>query len=75
MKNHTYLRVLNFVKQYQADHGLSPAYKDIAEGVGLASSSTVAHHLEQLEAMGKITRARINGRVVSRQIEVIEEPF
>ncbi|WP_276917450.1 LexA family protein [Aneurinibacillus aneurinilyticus] len=62
--------IIEFIKCYQADKGYSPSTREIAKGVGLASSSTVHGHLERLERRGYIKRGDIRS---PRAIEIIEE--
>lgn len=62
--------IIEFIKRYQADKGYSPAVREIAAAVGLASSSTVHGHLERLERRGYIKRGDIKS---PRAIEIIEE--
>lgn len=43
-----------FIIDYIKEHGYSPAYKEIAEGIGVRAVSTVAERIHRLEDMGKI---------------------
>lgn len=47
--------VLAFIAAHIAEHGYSPTVKEIGEGVGLRSASTVWHHLNALRAGGRVT--------------------
>lgn len=49
-------RILQFVRDFYRDHGYGPAYREIAEAVGLASTSSVAYQVRQLEKKGCLTR-------------------
>jgi len=51
------LQVLAYIKEHFADTGRAPTCREIAAGVGLASSSAAQHHVLKLEAMGLIERA------------------
>lgn len=51
-------RVLNFIVEYMSKNQYAPSVRDICEGVGLKSTSTVYGHLVNLEIEGKI---RFNG--------------
>lgn len=46
--------ILAFIASYWKDKGYAPSVRDIAEGVGLASTSTVAWWLMRLQRDGKI---------------------
>jgi repressor LexA len=50
--------LLGFLRRYLEDHGYAPSIEDIARGTGMRSKSTVAYHLDRLEAAGRIRRAR-----------------
>ncbi|MCR8656858.1 transcriptional repressor LexA [Paenibacillus endoradicis] len=50
------LSILDFIKQEVKDKGYPPSVREIAEAVGLLSSSTVHGHLDRLEKKGFIRR-------------------
>lgn len=49
-------RVLEFIETYHAAYGFVPAYRVIADGVGLMSSSTVYYHIVALVAAGRLVQ-------------------
>ncbi|MEU7905340.1 MarR family transcriptional regulator [Actinoplanes sp. NPDC049118] len=49
--------ILDFVRAHITTHGYAPTVRQIADGVGLASSSTVSYQLGKLEAKGALRRA------------------
>jgi repressor LexA len=49
-------QILDFIRAYAERHGVPPSYREIADAVGLKSSSTVKYHVEQLRTMGYLTR-------------------
>lgn len=61
--------IIEFIKRYQVDNGYSPTLREIAKGVGLASSSTVHGHLDRLEQYGYIKRGDPKS---PRTIEIID---
>ena len=72
-------RILEFIRERIAEQGYPPTVREIAEAVGLASTSAVHHHLLKLEREGKLqkdaTRSRaltipgsLGGRVVQAPI-------
>src|SRR5438477_570071 len=72
-------RILEFIRERIASQGYPPTVREIAEAVGLASTSAVHHHLLKLEREGKLqkdaTRSRaltipgsLGGRVVQAPI-------
>lgn len=46
--------IINFIRDYP--HKYPPSVREIGEGVGLKSSSTVHHHLSKLVELGIIVR-------------------
>jgi repressor LexA len=72
-------RILDFIRETTSERGYPPTVREIAEAVGLASTSAVHHHLMKLERDGKLqkdaTRSRaltipgaLGGRVVQAPI-------
>lgn len=61
--------ILTFIKDEVRSKGYPPSVREIAEAVGLASSSTVHGHLARLENKGYIRRDPTKPRA----IEVLEE--
>lgn len=47
-------KVYNYIISYMEEHQYSPSVRDICEGVGLKSTSTVYSHLLNLDLEGKI---------------------
>ena len=43
-----------FIIDYIKEHGYSPSYREIADGVGVRAVSTIAERIHRLEDMGKI---------------------
>lgn len=58
--------VLDFISTYVQDHGYSPSYEEMAEGLDLASVATVHKHVSALEAKEYLKRAPN----MSRSLEV-----
>jgi repressor LexA len=48
--------VLQAIRDHVATHGYPPSIREIGEAVGLASTSSVTHHLTVLCARGYIRR-------------------
>lgn len=47
-------QICKFITEYTATHSYAPTIREIADGVGLKSSSSVHSHLTQLEIEGRI---------------------
>lgn len=47
-------RILEFIKDYHAQHGYAPTIREIGNGVGLLSTSTVHSHVDWLIEVGKL---------------------
>lgn len=59
--------IYNFIADYKRDNGFGPSLREIADGVGLKSVSSVHYQLQQLQDTGYI---RILGKH-ARAIQVI----
>lgn len=46
--------ILLFIKNYIKEHGYSPSVREIGEGVGLKSTSSVYDHLKKMMELGMI---------------------
>lgn len=57
--------VLATVRMWVERHGYPPTVREIADAVGLASPSSVAHHLDTLERLGLIRHEPRGPRTVS----------
>ncbi|MDA8193161.1 MAG: transcriptional repressor LexA [Thermaerobacter sp.] len=55
-------RIVDFIRGYVADHGYPPSVREIAAGVGLRSTASVARHLKALEAAGHISHPPLKRR-------------
>ncbi len=64
--SHRRRQILEVVASQVEAHGYPPSVREIAAAVGLASPSTVKHHLDALEAQGYLQRASS----LSRALEV-----
>src|SRR4030081_2466436 len=69
-------KILEFIRERIDERGYPPTVREIAEAVGLASTSAVHHHLLKLEREGKLqkdaTRSRaltIPGAIAARSIQ------
>jgi repressor LexA len=58
------METLELLRDYRRRSGYSPTIREVAEKLGLSSVSTVAEHLDSLEAMGIIRRQRDRARSV-----------
>ncbi|MFC3038837.1 transcriptional repressor LexA [Virgibacillus xinjiangensis] len=56
--------ILDYIKEQVGDKGYPPSVREIAEAVGLASSSTVHGHLSRLESKGFIRRDPTKPRAI-----------
>src|SRR5690625_7255580 len=56
--------IVEFIKQEVRDKGYPPSVREIAEAVGLASSSTVHGHLSRLEKKGILRRDPTKPRAI-----------
>lgn len=66
----TQSKILEFIVRYQREHNVIPSYREIADGCGLASSSTVYRNLATLKDLGLIKEGT-NGKKNHRNIVVM----
>lgn len=66
----TQSKILEFIVRYQREHNVTPSYREIANGCGLASSSTVHRNLATLKDLG-IIKGGTNGKKDHRNIVVM----
>lgn len=57
-------RVLRVLHAWTSEHGYPPSVRELALQAGLASTSTVVHHLEILARKGYITRVSGQARAI-----------
>lgn len=57
--------VYDFIVEFITQNGYSPSMREISEGTGLMSTSTVRDHLKMLEAFGKIHIKEGKNRTIS----------
>lgn len=55
---------LAFIRAYMAEHGASPSFEEIREGLGLTSKSGVHRLLQALEERGRIRRLHDRARTI-----------
>jgi repressor LexA len=57
-------RILEYIARTVTDRGYPPSVREIADGVGLASTSAVHHHLVALERAGLLERGGRSSRAL-----------
>ena len=62
--SNTKIRILEFLTEYVQTHGYVPSVREIAQGVGVVSTSTVHHHLRALQEEGQITMVEGKARTI-----------
>lgn len=50
-------KILTFIGNYVGEYGYSPSIRDVMKGTGLASTSSVAWHIQQLRVHDFLERA------------------
>ena len=58
-------RILEFIREQSEERGYPPTVREIAEAVGLASTSAVHHHLMKLEREGKLQKDATRSRALT----------
>ncbi|HSP17064.1 MAG TPA: transcriptional repressor LexA [Thermoanaerobaculia bacterium] len=62
--------ILNFIKEFQNEHGIAPTHREICDHFGFSSYGTVYKHLSLLEKKGLIRRDWNQ----KRGVELVEDP-
>lgn len=57
--------ILDFIRSYRTEHGISPTQREIRERFGLSSFGTVQKHLKRLEEKGALSREWNRSRGIS----------
>ena len=48
--------ILDFLREFQSTHDISPTYREIMSALGIGSVSTVAEHIDNLVALGVVKK-------------------
>lgn len=48
--------VLNYIRAYRNQYGLSPSLREIGEGIGLHSTSSIQKYIQSLTAKGYLQK-------------------
>ncbi|MHB8630518.1 MAG: transcriptional repressor LexA [Candidatus Limnocylindria bacterium] len=72
-------RILDYIRETVDDRGYPPSVREIAEAVGLASTSAVHHHLTKLEKDGRLQKEATRSRALtlpgSHAAKVVNAPI
>jgi repressor LexA len=72
-------RILDYIRETIDDRGYPPSVREIAEAVGLASTSAVHHHLTKLEKDGRLQKEATRSRALtlpgSHAAKVVNAPI
>ena len=72
-------RILDYIRETIDERGYPPSVREIAEAVGLASTSAVHHHLTKLEKDGRLQKEATRSRALtlpgSRGVKLVNAPI
>ncbi|HLZ48706.1 MAG TPA: transcriptional repressor LexA [Candidatus Limnocylindria bacterium] len=72
-------RILTYIRETVDERGYPPSVREIAEAVGLASTSAVHHHLTKLEKDGRLQKEATRSRALtlpgSHAAKVVNAPI
>ena len=66
-------KIYDFIKSYIQKNKYAPTVREISEGVGLKSTSTIHMHLSKLKYMGVLTYEEKKPRTIRILRELIEK--
>jgi len=66
--------ILDYIRTYRADQGISPTQREIRERFGLSSFGTVQKHLKRLEEKGALSREWNRSRGISPAEQASSRP-
>ena len=66
-------RLLNFILDFHKEHGYSPSIREMAQGMGVSSPSTIKAMLDRLEAKGMLTKSSGIARSLTTVIQEDED--
>jgi repressor LexA len=64
MPNESATNLLYFIQHYTEEHGFAPTYREMMDGTGAKSKSTIHGWIAQLESHGRIKRMPGNARAL-----------
>lgn len=70
--NKTKDKVYRFIKEYVTERGYAPSFREIANAVGLKSTSSVSSYLKELHEDGRIRRDPARPRAIDLQEELVK---
>ena len=53
--------ILDYIRDFTAEHGFAPSVREIGSAVGLQSTASVTYHLRQLQAKGLLMGTGVKG--------------
>ena len=62
-------QILAYIRSFRSARGYSPSYREIAEGTGIRSTSTISRHIHELAGDGVLETARRRPRALSLRID------
>ncbi len=66
--------LLEFIESFIAEHGYSPSYREIMNGVGYTSVATVALHVNNLVKRGHLVKRDNSARSLELTKQITEAP-
>lgn len=58
------LQFLTFLKEFEAEHGIMPTYREIRDGCGFGSTNTIYNYVRKLQAIGLVRHMAYVSRAV-----------
>ena len=58
------VKFLTFLKEFEAEHGIMPTYRQIRDGCGFGSTNTSLYYVRKLQAKGLVRHTAYVARAV-----------
>lgn len=65
---------LEYIKAYLKEHGYMPSVREIAEGIGVYSTSTAYAHYSKLFELGYLKTDRVDGAPRAYRLAAVTRP-
>lgn len=62
-------KIVEFIDLYIEEHGYSPSFREVGDGVGISSTGHVSYWIDKLVIEGRLTKAS----TIPRSVRVVKD--